>query len=339
MRYWYLFFFTLFFLSTSYADSLRLASGEERDNIRIMSDGAEKVQFRDLSTNKFESISSEQVIWVSYDRAPKQFKKGMKAYQKYLFKKAIELLSKIRQKKFEPYAKFFIAESYRKMGDFKKAAKAYKYFRKQNHRLTTFALFNLGMVYIYQRNYGSARSVFKDLYEARFSPYWSLMGQYGQGLSYLYRQNYRKAEDLFYQVSEKAKGKKGASYFRLRHLALSGRGLAQVGRKYYKEALKNFNIVLKESNDEEVLAGAYIGLGRMYYSKAKDGKDSKNNYKRALLSFLKVSTLYPGQKLLYAEALHFAALCFKKLGNEKNAKLLKEEIEIRVPKWARYKGF
>lgn len=336
------FFLLLLFIVFSlpvYGDTIYLNTMERRSNLQVSDDGASQVRYREKDSGKYIQMGSEKVSYVIFDKAPNDLTKGMDYFRKQNYKKAIDYLGKVKKQQYIIYAKFYIAMSYQHSGDFRKALQEYKYFNKSmNNRLTPRAFFQQGMVYIFQKNYSSARRIFENLKEANFNQFWKYKAKYGVGLANLYRKNYSKAQEEFVSVENACKKEKDPSFALLKQLAIQGWGLSLVGDKVYSKAQEKFNQVLKESTNEEVLAGAYLGLGRMYYSIAGDGKDSSNNYKRALLSFLKVSTLYPGLKLQYAEALYLASRCYEKLSKNKEAKYLTEEIKRRVPEWARYKG-
>lgn len=332
--------YSSFIASFAYGDRIYLKSGEIIEKVRVKEDGVQRVIYQ--KGGRRYQVRSEEVERIDFQNAPRALQEGMRKFKKYLFREAIRSLEKVRYARFKPYAKFYIAESYRLLGEFKKAIKTYKeVLEGKAFRLTPIAQYQMGMVYIYDGNPISARRVFRDMVEKSYPKYWKLMGYYGLGMAQLRRKRTSQALEAFSRVIqsiEKMPAKEKKKFSRLYQLARKGKGLVYVEEKSYEKAKEILQSLLKESSDEEVLAGCYIGLGRIYYRKAEERKqDPKNNYRRALLAFLRVSTLYPRFKLLYGEALYFAAQCYRKIGEEKLAKYLEEEIKLRVPRWARYK--
>lgn len=318
------------------ADTIKLVD-QDVVGVSIMDETPREVTFRDRN-RKVQRVPSEKILAVYLDRAPKDLRDGLEAAHQGAYPKAIDSLRKVKDRKYQAYVGFYIGESYRKIGEFDKAATAFKKVVKISHRLTPRAQFQLGMIYIYKSNHSQAGRIFQQLRSKAYSKYWTYKGRYGEGLAKLYQKRYDPAYGDFNRIAGVLQGNKDPLFIELRQLCDQGRGLARVGSGSLKTAMKIFGEIIKSSSNPEALSGAYLGVGRARYRMAQRGQDAKNNYKRALFAYLRVVVLYPSQQLQYAEALHFGAKCFEQLNENKKAENLREEIKRRVPEWARYKG-
>lgn len=118
----------------------------------------------------------------------------------------------------------------------------------------------------------------------------------------------------------------------------NGQALYDLGKKFFDE--KNFPDAIvafdlfteRHSGETELLDNAYFWAGEAHYELArkKKGKDSKTEYKRAILAYQKVLETKGANKA--DGALLKIGLAFEQLGFVEEAKVFYEEIQAKYPK-------
>lgn len=110
----------------------------------------------------------------------------------------------------------------------------------------------------------------------------------------------------------------------------------------FNRALPAFNDIIAARLDVErdVAAGAYLGRGRVLFALAEktrqtgDAEGAADDFKAALLDFLRVHTHYADVQESQAEAIYWARLCFENLGGPQNAReaaILRARLKSRYP--------
>jgi len=121
-------------------------------------------------------------------------------------------------------------------------------------------------------------------------------------------------------------------------------GNVYVAEKRYKDARDYFEGIVKDPRgDRETVAGAFVGLGDCYFRNAGgfgDGAEKAGDYKRALLAYLRVVTVYRSVSEYAGKAFLYAGRCFNLLGGPENQKRAQEQFarcmrEFPGTPWAR----
>jgi tetratricopeptide (TPR) repeat protein len=104
-------------------------------------------------------------------------------------------------------------------------------------------------------------------------------------------------------------------------------GNAYVEEKRYKEARDYFDGIVKDPRaDRQTVAGAFVGLGDCYFRNAGafgDGANKAADYKKALLAYLRVLTVYRGVSEYTGKAILYAGRCFNLLGGPEDTERAK----------------
>ncbi len=124
-------------------------------------------------------------------------------------------------------------------------------------------------------------------------------------------------------------------------------GRLNLAAKDYNRALPAFNDIIAErlDTDRAVAAGAYLGRGSCLFALADKTRSSgnaegaKDDFKAALLDFLRVHTHYADVQEVQAEAIYWANQCFENIGGSENdyhAAVLKARLKGKYPRspWA-----
>lgn len=325
-RFWISFLFILSFLSPIFGDTIELKNGQKFSGVIVDQETSKEVTYRYQGTNAPQTVASEQVREVEFDKPSVYIREGLRAFKKKDFQRAAGQFAKERSEKYKPYGRFYLGESHRMMRNWDEAISAYKTFETMEHRLAPEALYNLGVVYLEDRKFGEARQTFEKVISKKYSQFWEYMGMYGLGQALLKQKEFAQARKKFEEVVRKCRSKGEAAYQELHGLAEQGKGLALVGEKDYSKARRTFADIIKSKYaTSEALAGSYLGMGKVYYAQAKSGRKAPENYKKALLCFLRVVMLYGGYKDMADESKKLAADCFDQLGQGKRAQALRNK--------------
>jgi tetratricopeptide (TPR) repeat protein len=238
--------------------------------------------------------------------------------------------SRSKRDRAKPVVKFLIAECLLKLDKSTESKKEYDAFLKDYARSKHFfipaAHHGLARLYMDKKSYDSALKEFKTLATTRnFGSLWNLRGELGEGIVKVVKGLFPNALKIFERVEVKAKSQ-GVSD--IEQEAKMWQGKCLLGSKDYRKAVSFFKNITDATNvtDREVMASAYNGLGTAYWGLSKKGSDRELVHK-ALMAHLRVVLVYSGVRSEYLEALKLAVKEAGKLGLERTARELKQELD------------
>ena len=205
---------------------------------------------------------------------------------------------------------FLIARTLAKMGEadsaqLAEAAKALETFIGQNGNHFRYfpALAQLGDVYLNQKNYEQAQATFDKLGQAPWADY-QMLAKVATGRLALAQEKYDAALAQFEAVAAMSANTPGETA--RRQQALLGKAAALRGQNQPAEATKVLDEVIDQAAAEntETLAEAYNLKG--------DSLQAEGKVKEALLAYLHVDVLFPGETSEHAKALYNIAQLWEK---------------------------
>ncbi|RME88555.1 MAG: hypothetical protein D6785_00770 [Planctomycetota bacterium] len=310
-----------------WADTIYLKNGSALKRVEIIKETSKIVYYKFKAINTRQKLATEDIDRIEFEDLPQVYKTGLNALRKKDYSKAFRYLRQIMGGKFEAYAKYYLGKAYEEVGQFDEAVKTLSYFKSVDHRLTPLGLFELGSVYLKDRRYDQASQIFNELKSKNLNAFWNLKAEFGLANVLFEKKNYSKARQLYEKVARKCRSRSKAVYKELYNLARQGVGLSLVGEGNYSKAKKTFvKIIENKYSTSEALAGAYLGLGKVYFQQAQRGGGGRENYKKGVLCFLRVIMFFPSYKDKYKEALKLGAICFEKLGQSSRAAQLRSRI-------------
>jgi tetratricopeptide (TPR) repeat protein len=199
------------------------------------------------------------------------------------------------------------------------------------------AIVKKGQAYLALGEVDNAKAAFLSLERLRGLPegqkkiarYWIIFIKQHQGQAPNNRATIEEALNEYKALLKEVEGNEELKEVAI--LARLGIGECMIGLRQYAEALAFFEQIAKTANDAAVLAGAFNGLGRCHFE--------QQNWKEALLSFLRVVLLYDENPTQSAMALYFAGRSYHMLKGpdwkERARSLLRECIAKYGGDWAR----
>jgi tetratricopeptide (TPR) repeat protein len=303
-----------------------------------------------------QRMPTQKIARVEYENKPPEWEQAINDMRQNFFKEAINRFTRcarlnadefpwIRQ-----YSLFKVAETYRAWAEagedkhFTSAVAAYQELLKGMpdtvHRYS--CLLGVAKCYLALSKTKEASSLFGKIIKDNFDPRYNIRAKIGLARILEIGKKYREARSKFREIFNEARSlaRSDPSLSEIPNLALVREGACIVGLRKFDEALTFFQDILTKADSDEVLAGAYNGLGDAYYAKRK--------IEKAMWAFLKVAIVFEHITAEAPKALYYASLTMKDLSSKikdpvlakkwnRRSRGLKNDLRQRFPgsPWAK----
>ncbi|MCA8924106.1 MAG: tetratricopeptide repeat protein [Planctomycetes bacterium] len=271
-----------------------------------------------------KTIRGEDVLEIRFDDAPPEFMSGMSQLRSGRYDRAAESFAAARKAPLawvEAHCTLYVGDAKRLAEDYAGAIPEYEKLLKADadHFLAPAAIYGLGLAQAGDGKLSAALDTFKKL-DRGFGDRWRVKGKIGEGNAYLAQKKFTEALTAFGIARDQAG--RGP----LRSEAVVGMGSAYVLSKQYEKANKLFDDLLRDTTlDPEVAGAAWAGRGDIRYAEAEQENMDKNALKKALIAYQTCATQFAGVSA-YAKALYMSAQIYRRLGMEKLAGFMEQEL-------------
>ncbi|MFC1708149.1 tol-pal system YbgF family protein, partial [Planctomycetota bacterium] len=320
--------------TTVCGDKIRMVDGRVTENVEVLEETYETVTYKIGGVKQEESAAD--VLEVIHEDPPIAYRSAQSAEDKGEYIRAAGEYENAAKGRgglwIGQYGYFRAGECYRKAGDPKSAAEAYKNLLKAHPKTIHYgpAKLGLGRTLAALGSYDEARSAFSELEkEAKakdLGEQYVFAARLELARTFEIQERKPEAAKIYRKLALEAKRKHPEVGFaaRLGELRTTG------GRRAAEELAK---LIDNTSTPSSVRAGAYVLIGRL--------QQEAGNHKQALLSFLRVCFDPPlaGFPEERAEGLYRAAEALEKVKTQdwrERAEALRSELRSRYPntKWA-----
>jgi len=311
----------------------------EKSTITVLSEDYDYVWYKFESVPNRQKLEADKVERVFYENPPQQFNEAADAMGAGDLPSAIEKFRSIVQARrahrswVVMYSLYNLGKIYQEgLGQMEQAVEAWRELEKQfpRSKYVPGAIVKTGLAHLAMGNRDEAERAFRRLQrlpdlaedQRQIGRYWVIYIKQQSGA-------YEDALAEYRQLLEDVEADPDLKQVAIR--ARLGIGDCLLALKRFEEALSFFQKIADSSQDPAVLAGAFNGLGRCHFE--------QQNWKDALLSFLRTMILYDETPDQTAMALCYAADSYTYLRSEDwkdRAKSLFRECIARYPgsQWA-----
>jgi TolA-binding protein len=268
-----------------------------------------------------QKIATDRVEEVIYEPPPAAYNDGVRAMTSGDLSTAMQKFTSVASSRSarswtRMYSLFNLGQIYHSGADWEQAVTAWSTLRKEfpKSRFLPDAIVMEGLARFYSGDAEKARTTFGELDRISGLPegkkalgrYWVIYVKQRQGEAArntaIVNQALSEYRTLLASVENDESLKEVAILARL------GIGTCLVGMKKFDEAQTFFQRIADSSNDPEVLAGAFNGLGLCYYE--------QQQWDPALIAFLRTTTIYDVNIEQTAKANFYVGKCFQLLQKE-----------------------
>lgn len=308
------------------ADVIYLVDGSKLENVEMRKERFDLVEF--MSNDLQQRVPPEQVLEITRDRAPTNYRKGFVAYKSGDYDEAVDRFESCADERDEwvrAYALYYKGLALKKRGSHGAAASAFGEFVEtfSEHLFVVDAMFYHGEALLADGDARGAEDAFDQCVEFGMSndvDKAKLSGKFGKGMSQLAAGNPSDARRSFDDAVREGLTNEALADLVARANLYSGRTYLEEGR--WDQAQRHFEGILREGGSPLVLAGVYNGLGRAY---AELGGDE--NTRAAQLAYLRVVLLFANQREEYLTGLRGAIETSRALNENDRAAELEAELQ------------
>ncbi|MEW6744049.1 MAG: tetratricopeptide repeat protein [Planctomycetota bacterium] len=337
---WYLLLTTLFAAALR-ADTIVLTDGTQKTDVQVVNETYKGVVYRLRGISADQSYPAERVKEVIYGRMPQEYREGINFMKDGDYPQAydafMEVVGSARKadEHAQQYAYFYAAECRRLAGDLEDAIKTYTDLLNNLPETAFYGEASLRKADCYrdlkkddqamrvlvklkqdveEKGLGSGLKYAAELAIVQIDPNMRAADK----LQKLIELQERTAKD-FPGVANRARLAIGAVYIQQRQF--------DKARSFFQEIVDK-----RIGSPEEVVAGAYNGLGEALMSSSERADDQKT----ALLHFLRVIYHYPNVRTEHAKAMYWAGKIFKIQGEKGRSRNLLNRCVSEFPgtRWA-----
>lgn len=238
---------------------------------------------------------------------------GREALDRGLYKTAREYLRKVKGGKYLPQARYYIALSYFKAKEMDKAIESFLSLVKMDPEASVLrkAHMRLGTLYYLTSQYALAADSYRKALSEGISGREAQEARFNLALSYERLGRYEEA------LSELEALERDFPESPLLKRAGIKRGIYMMKLRRYEEAIRHFEALLPKV-DRGTQAELWFHIAEAYASLGK--------YEEAALAYLRISYLYPEQRLWAVTAEYEAAGVLGRMGRSEDARKLYEDI-------------
>ncbi|MCA9002074.1 MAG: tetratricopeptide repeat protein [Planctomycetes bacterium] len=325
---------SLILASTSLADRIFTTDGATIDDVTIVSEGLDEVEYKTSSGKSKKTIGSHEVLSIVFEKMPPQLDSAEAAIADELMLDAVndleEFLSRFADKPPRtypwavPYAMFRLVQVYQIAGDYPSvvtaadrvlASAADSRYAILAHLSKIEALNLMGDA----GQLKAAVDAFSAFVAEKSLPArWRLEAEL-RGVLFDPALKGSKRRDKLNDVVAAA----GKDAPVVKNRALVAIGESFLNERNPGEAEKVFEKVVADPKaDDFTLAGAYTGLGDCLYQRAEkkkaEGEDTIEDFKSAALAYMRVVVVY-GDEIQYApKAMFYAGRSFQEMGSDED---------------------
>ena len=327
-------------VTTPARDTVRKADGKMLANVTVLEETATEVKIdRNFDGKADVTLDQNDVKQIGYGDMPIAYRQGEAFFGVGQYDQAIEQFHKAMQDAaarqwVKDYSAYYIARSTARKAEADaglrvEAVKAFETILKNpNNRWRDAARYELGQLYLVSGEKDKARGQFTQLESSAHQDRMRLTAS--MGLADLLRAEDKTQEAL--DRYRKVVGETKEKHPDLSSAATVGQAGALIALKKYDDAQKFLENVIKTARQAPLLARTYSLLGDSHRLQAQtepDRNKQRQLYKAALMSYLRNIVLYYKQKNQYARSLLYAGNCWKKLGEDKFAAELHNELRTK----------
>lgn len=339
------------------ADTIHRKNGTEINDVQVIGETIQQTTYvLPGAVRVVQKMDSQKIARVEYDSAPMDYEQGLEALKANYFQDAVNKFQQAMRANTEDYpwarqySLFQIGEAYRAWADagatqhYKTALGAYQALLKDIpdsiHKYR--AMLGMGDCLLALGDKRQATSYFEKVIGDNYDPSYTIRAKIGLARILEMDEKYREARSKFREIYNEARtlARSDPSAKEIPNLALVREGACIVGLRKYDEAIAFFQDIISKTDNDEILAGAYNGLGDSYYA--------KRQIEKAMWAFLKVAIVFEHVTSEAPKAFFYASVTLQdmatKLKDEKQArdwvrraKRLKSELRQKFPgsEWAK----
>lgn len=238
---------------------------------------------------------------------------GREALDRGLYKTAREFLEKVKGGRYLPQAKYYIALSYLKAKEMDKAIESFLSLVKMNPETPILreAHMRLGTLYYLTSQYALAVDSYRKALSEGVSGREAQEARFNLALSYERLGRYQEALSELEALERDFPDSPLLKRVRIKH------GIYMMKLRRYEEAIRHFEALLPKV-DRETQAEIWFHMAEAYASLGR--------YEKAALAYLRISYLYPEQRLWAVTAEYQAAGVLGRMGRTEDARKLYEDI-------------
>ncbi|MBL4771663.1 MAG: tetratricopeptide repeat protein [Planctomycetes bacterium] len=327
---------SLLLASPSLADRIFKTDGSTLDDVTIVSEGLDEVEYKPSKGRKKKTIGSHEVLSIVFEKMPPQIDSAEVAVDNELYLDAVndleEFLDRFSKKGPRtypwavPYALYRLVEVYQVAGEYPLVVTAADRVLAEApssryailaHLTKIEALHLMGDDAALKSSVAAFSTFVKD---HSLPARWRLEAEL-RGVLFDSSLKGSKRRDKLNDVVSAA-GKTSP--------IVKNRAMVAIGESFLKErkvgdAERMFNKVLGDPKaDNFTLAGAHTGLGDCLYQKAEkvqsegDDDEAAAGFKTASLEYMRVVVVYGDQVQYVPKAMFYAGRCFQELGDSEN---------------------
>jgi tetratricopeptide (TPR) repeat protein len=320
----YLIFFLLLGICFVSADSIYFKKGLVRNEVQVVEENYQKVMYTEQGRPNPLPASAENVEWIEYSDAPREFSDGRNAlnlgdYEGAVafFRDALEVAQRTQIRPWlQPYTFFHLGRAYQKWGDSgsldpEKYETAISYYQKTwesqaNTRFLFACYLYFAQCQLQLKNFAAVREKLEklaDLSDKEKNATWQFQALLWQGHLDLAQKSYASALSK-YREAENLTTKDGDNLKDEARLAI---GQCYVAQNDLAAAKRHFEKMLGDATSKnwELLLGAQNGLAICYLE--------EGNLTQARRLVIEGVVKYPGAVTQQARAFFIAAECYEKL--------------------------
>ncbi|MFT5198935.1 MAG: tetratricopeptide (TPR) repeat protein [Planctomycetota bacterium] len=323
---------SLLLASPSLADRIFKTDGSTLDDVTIVSEGLDEVEYKPASGRNKKTIGSHEVLSIVFERMPTQLDSAEAAMGDELYLDAVndleEFLSRFASKPPRtypwavPYALYRLVEVYQVAGEYPSVVTAAdrvlteapdSRYAIMAHLTKIEALNLMGE----EADLKSAVATFSAFVTAKSLPArWRLEAEL-RGVLFDRTLKGSKRRDKLNEVVSAA----GKDSPIVKNRAMVAIGESFLTERKVNDAQRTFTQVLADPKaDDFTLAGAHTGLGDCLYQKSEkknsEGEDAAEDFKKAALEYMRVVVVYGDQLQYVPKAMFFAGRCFQEMGDD-----------------------
>jgi tetratricopeptide (TPR) repeat protein len=316
------------------ADRIFTADGSTIDDVTIVSEGLDEVEYKPSSGRNKKTIGSHEVLSIVFEKMPPQLDAAEAAIGDELYLDAVndleEFLSRFADKPPRtypwavPYAMFRLVEVYEVAGEYAQvvtaadrvlANAADSRYAILAHLSKIEALNLLGDAGTLK----SAVDAFSAFVADKSLPArWRLEAEL-RGVLFDPALKGSKRRDKLNDVVSAA----GKDAPVVKNRAMVAIGESYLAERNVSEAEKTFEKILADPKaDDFTMAGAHTGIGDCLYQRAEkkksEGEDASEDFKQATLAYMRVAVVYSDQLQYVPKALFYAGRSFQEMGDNEN---------------------
>ena len=320
---------SLLLASPSLADRIFKTDGSTLDEVTIVSEGLDEVEYKPAKGRNKKTIGSHEVLSIVFEKMPPQLDSASAAIDNELYLDAVndlqEFLDRFASKPPRtypwavPYAMYRLVEVHQITGDYASVVESADRLLEA-HPDSRYAILS-HLTKIEALNFmgedaalKSAVDAFTGFVAAKSLPArWRLEAEL-RGVLFDRTLKGSKRRDKLNDVVAAA-GKESP--------IVKNRAMVAIGESFLNErklgdAERTFSKVLADPKaDAYTLAGAHTGLGDCLYQKAEkkksEGEDAKEDFKKAVLEYMRVVVVYGNELQYVPKAMFYAGRSFQEM--------------------------